>query len=160
VFCCSVSVCRPSTVKGREAGRPVEVAFRRNHARPPAKRTGEGDRAKQAEGSEAEKRPENGKGYCVSHIRASGRNWRESWQPPHDSCQASIFRPVSDNSRGGMQRNENASQRKGIAGGAAMERSGNGGNWRSQASFPAAVCDFASVGSRSSKGRSLPLLRL
>ena len=27
-----------------------------------------------------------------------------------------------------------------------MERSGNGGNWRSQASSPATVCDFASAG--------------
>src|ERR1700678_3909726 len=36
-----------------------------------------------------------------------------------------------------------------------MERSGNGRNWRSQAASPVAVCDFASVGSRSSKGHSL-----
>jgi len=55
VFCCSVSVCRPSTVKGREAGRPAGVVFRGHRARPPVKRTGEGDKTKQAEGSAAEK---------------------------------------------------------------------------------------------------------
>src|SRR2546430_1782800 len=36
--------CRPSTEKGRVAGRPAGVVFRGHRVRPPAKRTGEGDR--------------------------------------------------------------------------------------------------------------------
>jgi hypothetical protein len=43
-------------------------------------RTGEGDRAKQAEGSAVEKDLKTAKDYFFNHIRVSGRIWRDSWQ--------------------------------------------------------------------------------
>lgn len=63
--------------------------------------------------------------------------------------------PVSDNSRGGKQRNESAGQRSGSLAAlhwSGVETVGIGGV---RLAPEAAVCDFASVGSRSSKGRSL-----
>jgi hypothetical protein len=44
------------------------------------KRTGEGDKTKQAEASEAEKDLKTAR-ISSNHIRVSGRNWRDSWQP-------------------------------------------------------------------------------
>lgn len=93
MFCCSVSVCRPSRQKGCEAGRPAGVVFRGHRARPPVKRPSEGDRAKQAERSAAEKDLKTARIYST-HIRVSGRNWRDSWHP-HEACQGSILPPVS-----------------------------------------------------------------
>ena len=90
--------------------------------------------------------------------RETYRSVRDTYQsemePPHDSCQVSILRPVStipDAECSGM---------KAQASGTDRWRRGNGAEWkrrelRESGFLPAAVCDFASAGSRSSKGRSL-----
>jgi hypothetical protein len=124
VFCCSVSVCRPSRQKGREAGRPAGVVFRGHRARPPVKRPSEGDRAKQAEGSEAEKDLKTAR-ISSNHIRVSGRVWRDSW-PPHEACQGSILPPVS------TIQDVECSGMKARASGAVRWRRCNGAKWKRQ----------------------------
>ena len=53
----------------------------REPRKPPVKRTGEGEKRNPMQMERSGKRPQNVKMIFQNHIRFSGRNWRESWQP-------------------------------------------------------------------------------
>ena len=149
----------PFTKKPAQSGRPAGVVFRGHRARPPVERTGEGDRAKQAEGSAAEKDLKTAGIFQTISASAGATGGTHGPRMRRDRCASSCLSPIIPEVE--------CSEMEARVSGAVRWRRCNGAEWKRQelaesGIFPGVslrLCQrrhsLARARSRSSKGRSL-----